>query len=242
MKVVILAAGYGTRLYPLTLNLPKPLVKINQKPIINFLVEKIKKLPENLAAREIKVVSNEKFYKNFLRWNEKYKFGVKILNDGTTSPDNRLGAIGDISFAISKDIDDWLVIGGDNLFEDDLSGMLKIGLKKKTPVTAVYDVKNKKLAGNYGVVKVNKADRILELKEKPAQPESTLISSCVYFFPKSSLSLLAKFIAQGHGNDASGKYIEWLAEKTKVQAYKLKGLWVDIGSMETLKGAAKLFK
>jgi glucose-1-phosphate thymidylyltransferase len=242
MKVVILAAGYGTRLYPLTLNLPKPLVKINRKPIINFLVEKFNKLPKNLAARQISVVSNEKFHKNFLSWNKKYKFGIKILNDGTTSPKNRLGAIGDISFAISDDIDDWLVIGGDNLFEDDLTGMLEIGLKKNIPVVAVYDVKDNRLASNYGVVKVNKADRILELKEKPVKPESTLISSCVYFFPKKSLALLKKFIAQGNGQDASGKYIAWLAEETKVQAYKLKGRWIDIGSMETLKGAAKLFK
>jgi glucose-1-phosphate thymidylyltransferase len=242
MNAVILAAGYGTRLYPLTLNLPKPLVEVNQKPIINFLVEKLKKLPKKLAAREINVVSNEKFYKNFLKWNKKYKFGAKILNDGTTSPDNRLGAIGDMDFAIGDNLEDWLIIGGDNLFEDDLSGLIKIGLEKKIPVTAVYDVKEKKLASNYGVVKVNKANRILELQEKPVDPESTLIASCVYFFPKNSLSLLKKFIAQGNGHDASGKYISWLVVETKVQAYKLKGRWVDIGSMEELKGAAQLFK
>lgn len=242
MKVVILAAGYGTRLYPLTLNLPKPLVEVNKKPIINFLIEKLNKLPKGLDAQKISVVSNAKFYKKLLSWKEKYKFDVKILNDGTTSPANRLGAIGDINFAISGDIDDWLVIGGDNLFEDDLSGLIKFGIKKNIPVAAVYDVKSKKLAGNYGVVTVNKTNCIIDLKEKPLKPESTLISSCVYFFPKSSLSLLAEFISCGYGQDASGKYISWLAKKTKVQAYRLKGRWVDIGSMETLKGAAKFFK
>ncbi|MDD5583959.1 MAG: nucleotidyltransferase family protein [Candidatus Omnitrophica bacterium] len=241
MRILILAAGYGTRLYPLTLNLPKPLIPINGKPVINFLLDKVRVFP--FPVKEIKVVCNDKFYKNFLHWKKQCDIKVKIVNDGSTTPENRLGAIRDIKFAIGKTLDDWLVLGGDNLFEDTLVDFMRFVHKRKPyPVIGVHTLKDKKLASRFGVVIMNKKGRIEKLLEKPADPPTNMVASCIYYFPKESLTLLDAFLNAGHNTDASGKYIAWLAQQEDVFGYILKGDWLDVGHYDALRLAEKRFK
>jgi glucose-1-phosphate thymidylyltransferase len=240
---VILAAGYGTRLYPLTLRVPKALLPINDKPLINFLIEKIKILKKYFSIKEIIVVSNNKFYKKFLLWKDKYKTDVRIINDGSNSPEDRLGAIRDIAYTIGKKKGDWLILGADNIFEDNLIDFINFSYKfKPQPCLALYDVKKRTVASRFGVVGMNSKKRVTFLVEKPKRPNSTLIATCIYFFPEESLKFLYQFISQYDNVDAAGKYIEWLVMKTKVYGYLLKGKWIDIGHIDSLKLAQKLFK
>ncbi len=243
MRIAILAAGYGTRLYPLTKRIAKPLVPVNNKPMINYLVDKIKTLGKNFPIEEVRVVVNNKFYKSFLTWKKKYKIRATILNDGSNSPEDRLGAIKDMKFVIGATKADWLVLGGDNLFQDDLVKFIKFA-KGKLPYPSIglYDVKYKKMATRFGVVTVNKRKRIVKFQEKPKKPLSTLAASCVYFFPKQSLSLFDSFIAKNENVDASGRYIAWLGRESKVFGYTLKGRWIDIGHFDSLKQAEQEFK
>lgn len=243
MRVAILAAGYGTRLYPLTFKIAKPLLLVNNKPIINFLVDKIKILRKHFPVEEVRIVVNNKFYKSFLIWRKKYRVRAEILNDGSDSPKERLGAVKDIKFAIKKVKADWLILGGDNLFEDNLIKFLKFALEKKPyPSIGLYDVKSKRVARRFGVVMLNRKRRITRLDEKPKEPVSTLVASCIYFFPKQSLDLLYKFIGEDENVDAAGKYIGWLARETKVFGYILEGKWFDIGHFDSLKLAEKFFR
>ncbi|MBP7088684.1 MAG: nucleotidyltransferase family protein [Candidatus Omnitrophica bacterium] len=243
MRVAILAAGYGTRLYPLTLQIAKPLVKINNKPIINFLIEKIEILKKKTRIEEIRIVVNSKFYKDFLSWKKEYGIKAKILNDGSTSPQDMLGAVRDIKFAIGNSKSDWLIIGGDNLFEDDLIEFVKLAKDKKShSIIGLYDVKDKKTASRFGIVALNENMQVVRLQEKPDNPSSTLAATCIYFFPKESLNFLETMLKENNQVDAAGRYIAWLSEKTKVFGYTLQGKWIDIGHFDSLEEAKKYFK
>lgn len=243
MRVLILAAGYGTRLYPLTLNLPKSLVPIRNKPLMNFLIEKINSLKEKFEIEEVLVVSNNKFYKYFLDWKRKYQVEAEILNDGSNSPHDRLGAVKDIKFAIGKKNGDWLILGGDNLFEDDLKKFVVFSYKNK-PYSCIglHDVVKKRLATRYGVVKIDSGRKIIGFAEKPKNPFSTLAATCIYFFPEESLSFLDKFLSVETNTDAAGKYICWLAKQTRVYGYTMSGHWLDIGQKDSLIKAEMVLK
>ncbi|MCK4912910.1 MAG: hypothetical protein KAS05_04220, partial [Candidatus Omnitrophica bacterium] len=210
---------------------------------VNYLFDKIAGIVNNFGVDEVRVVVNNKFYKSFLAWRKKYKIKVKIINDGSNNPNDRLGAIKDMKFAIGKTKADWLVLGGDNLFDDDLLGFIEFAKSKKPyPSVGLYDVKSKKKATRFGVVQLNQRKRIAEFQEKPKKPFSTLAASCVYFFPKQSLNSFESFIKQNGNVDASGKYIAWLSKVSKVFGYTLSGKWIDIGHFDSLKQAEEEFK
>jgi len=242
MCIAILAAGYGTRLYPLTLKVAKPLVLVNNKPIINFLFDKLEGLSKHFSLGEVRIVVNNKFYKSFLIWKKKYRISAKIINDGSNSPEDRLGAVKDMKVALGKKKGDWLILGGDNLFEDDLVSFVEFAHKNSPyPSIGLYNVKSKKAATRFGVVKLNSRKQIVKFQEKPKNPISTLAASCIYYFPKQSLGVLDEFIKNNKNVDASGKYIEWLTKESKVFGYTLKGDWIDIGHFDSLKEAKKKF-
>lgn len=242
MYVLILAAGYGTRLYPLTAKMPKPLVPINGKPMLNFLFDKIALLQKLFAIETVRIVVNNKFYTHFVDWQQRYDMHADLLNDGSNTPEDRLGAVRDMQFGIGKTAGDWLILGGDNLFEDDLTAFIDFALKNRPyPSVGLYDVQTKEQACRCGVVALNQKKRITKFQEKPKDPFSTLAASCVYFFPQEALDLLETFIKQHSHIDAAGTYIEWLVGKTHVFGYVLKGKWVDIGSTESLKIAEQGF-
>jgi len=244
MKCIILAAGYGTRLYPLTKNTPKPLIKIADKPIIEHILEKIIPLEE---IDKIYVVTNAKFFPHFQYWLQSYNSlkEIKILNDGTLNNDDRLGAIGDINFTISKMKinDDLLVIAGDNLFDFSLKELSQFYKKKKSSVVALYDLEDKnKVANKYGVVEVNEESKIIGFEEKPVEPKSSLASTACYIFSKSNVEQLVNSFNQGKNIDNLGHFIKWLAEHDQVHGFPFKGKWFDIGSFNQLEEAKKYLK
>jgi len=237
MKALIMAAGYAVRLYPLTQNQPKPLLPIAGKPIIEYIIEKLEVFQE---IDEIYVVTNNKFYPHFLNWNEKYKSNkkIEILNDGTLSPEDRLGAIGDINFTIKnkKINDDLLIIAGDNLFDFGLKE-LKEYFQNKQLVICAYDVGDIELSKKYGILSVNGNGKVYSFLEKPAQPPSTLAALGIYLFKKDKLSLIDRYLNEGNNHDAPGFFIQWAYQVEDVYAYVFKGNWYDIGDMISYKKA-----
>lgn len=234
MKAIILAAGYATRLYPLTLSQPKSLLTIGKKKMIEHIVHKIEYLKE---VDEIFIVSNDLFYDDFLQWSKGYRSrkSIKIINDGTTSNQDRLGAVGDIRFVIeNEDIeDDVLVIAGDNLFEFSLLNFNNFFKEKKSCVVAIYDIKKKELAvKKYGIVEVDEKNKIVNFEEKPAEPKTSLVSTACYIFAKEHIVLLKKCLEESVALDNLGDFIKWLIEKKDVYAYIFKEKWFDIGSHE----------
>ncbi|MBI4846395.1 MAG: nucleotidyltransferase family protein [Candidatus Omnitrophica bacterium] len=244
MKILILAAGYATRLYPLTKHWPKPLLLVKEKPIISHIISKIVQLED---LDEIIVVTNKKFFENFREWARQLNIRTKVtvLNDQTVSEGDRLGAIGDINFVINNYPldDDLLVVGGDNLFSFDLKSFVRFSKKKGNDSTiGVYDIKNDALVKNYGVVKLDKNGKIVKFEEKPQKSESTLISMCLYYFPRKSLDFIRQYVKSKDCHDTSGDYIKWLCQKTDVWGCELKGVWHDIGDIVTFYHASVTFE
>lgn len=244
LKVLILAAGYATRLYPVTLDLAKPLLKIGKKSIIDFSVRELNNIKE---IDEIFVVTNNKFYKDFCSWKERLNSQKKvtIINDRTKTEGSKLGAVGDIYYVIeTKRINtDILVIGGDNIFEDNISKFIKFSQENSPAVSiGIYDLKSKNKAQRYGVVKINKDNKILDFEEKPQYPESSFIATCLYFFPKSTLCFLKEYVKiLKLDTDKAGFYIKWLLKKTKLYGFRFRGVWFDIGQIDTYRNAQRYF-
>ena len=244
MKVILLAAGYGTRLYPLTRDKPKPLLPVAGKPIIGYIILKLSRIKD---IDGIFVVTNHKFCGHFQDWAKKWsgQFAIKTLDDGTLSNDDRLGAIGDIDFVIKKEgiKDDILVIGADNIFDAGFEDFIKFAVSKKgASCVGLYDLSDKQLATQYGVVSIDLNSRVVDFQEKPKSPKSTLISTCIYYFPSQKLKLFKDYLGiQEHSRDASGNYIKWLKEVDSVYGYVLNGRWYDIGDMESYKKACVSF-
>ena len=239
---MILAAGFATRLYPLTKDNPKPLLDVAGRPIIEHIIEKLGQISD---VGKIFIVTNERFERHFREWLENFdaKKPIEIINDGTSSNDGRLGALGDIHFAITqKEIDDDIIaIAGDNLFELSLIDVHNFFKKKKSNVIVLHDVKDFELARHYGIVEVS-GSIVVNFEEKPIIPKSTLASTGIYFFPKKTIDLIKKYIAQGNNPDKTGNFIEWLHKRDKVYSYVTDKKWYDIGSLEQLEQANRHYK
>ncbi len=243
MKAVVLAAGYATRLYPLTLTQPKHLLQVAGKHILDYTMEQIEKVAD---IDYVYLVTNNKFYQNFLNWKLSIIFSkpIKIINDNTLENKSKLGAIGDLNFVIDSESinDDILVIAGDNIFEFALTDLVADFEKKQKPVLAVYNVGDLSLAKLYGIVEINHNNLITNFIEKPSQPESALASTGIYLFPKNSLNLIKQYLNKGNSPDKPGDYIAWLYKKEDVMAYSFSGKWFDIGDHAQLKKADAYFK
>jgi len=232
MKALILAAGYATRLYPLTIEYPKPLLTVEHRPIIDYIIEKLKVIN---AIDEIIVVTNSKFISRFRNWRIKHHFKkrISLVDDLTKDHSDRRGAIGDINFTIEYRLikDDLLVIGGDNLFDGSLEAFLSFAKDKSPhPVIGVFNIKSLQEANKYGIVKLDRKQRVIDFKEKPKRPKYTMVAMCLYYFPKESLGLLREYLnSQEDKHDATGFYIDWLRKKVPVYAFVFSGRWYDIG-------------
>lgn len=244
MKALILAAGYAVRMYPLTKHYPKPLLSVRERPIIDYIVDKLQVIDE---IDEIIVVTNSKFIPVFKKWagNLKTAKRVSLVDDLTSSPDDRRGAIGDMDFSVeTKSIkDDLLVIGGDNLFDDGLGDFLSFA-KKNNPHTVIgaFDIKDLSSANKYGVVSLDKENKIIDFEEKPENPKSTLVAMCLYFFPKTKIGLIREYLkTKTHKNDATGFYIDWLRQKDAVYGFIFNGQWYDIGDKNFYSKAKETF-
>jgi glucose-1-phosphate thymidylyltransferase len=246
MNVLILAAGYATRLYPLTLNKAKPLLEIAGKPMIERIIEQLGAVSD---LGTIFVVSNAKFAAQFETWaadlqRESASLKVKIINDGSTSDTDKLGAIGDINLALTKAglaDDDLLVIAGDNLFTDPLDGFVSFARGREATV-AVFDVGSLDAMKKYASVTLDDEGVITRFQEKPQNPESTLAALALYFYSRSVLPLVGRYLSEGNNPDQPGRFLEWLYTRKPVHTYEITGRWLDIGSKETLEQADKLFR
>lgn len=245
MNVLILAAGYATRLYPLTLTKAKPLLDIAGKPMIEWLADHLL-TTENIS--KVYIVTNSKFADDFQNWAKDYeqrtkKFSFVVVNDGSTSDKDKLGAIGDINLVLTRENlagDDLLVLAGDNLFSDSLEGF--VNFAKTTEATvAVYDVGSLEANKKYGAVTVADDSTITSFEEKPEKPKTSLAAIAVYYYSKAVLPLFTTYIAAGNNPDQPGRFLQWLYTRRPVKTYQIKGLWLDIGSKETLEEANETF-
>lgn len=244
MTALILAGGYGTRLAELGKNTPKPLLKIQNRYLLDYILEKIKPLKD---VEKIVLVTNNRFYGIFQQWAKEqsgYACPIRIVNDGTNTPEDRLGSIGDIDFVIRQENlrDDLLVVGGDNLFEGSLESYVQFSRGKAPAVTiGVYDVRSLEDARRFGVAGIDARGRINFFEEKPVKPRSTLIAMCLYYLPKKSLGLIADYLLESGKSDTAGDYIRWLYQKIDVYGFPFLGKWYDIGSVESYREAQAEF-
>jgi glucose-1-phosphate thymidylyltransferase len=245
MNVLILAAGYATRLYPLTLHKAKPLLEVADKPIIEWLMDNLADVPD---LETIYVATNDKFASDFQAWSASYqerwpKFKFKIINDGSKSDEDKLGAIGDINFVITRENlveNGLLIIAGDNLFTDSLTGFVA-NAKGTAATVAVYDVGDTEAIKKYGNISVNAEGIITHFEEKPNKPRGTLAAVALYYYSPEVLSLLRTYLAAGNNPDQPGRFVQWLYTRKPVRTFQLKGQWLDIGSKETLEEADEIF-
>ncbi|MCB1195881.1 nucleotidyltransferase family protein [bacterium] len=242
MKAIIMAAGYATRLYPLTENKAKPLLPIAGKPIIEYIIDKLEVFD---AIDAIYVVTNQKFHRQFEEWAHvySYKKPIEIINDGTLSNDDRLGAIGDMNFVIKqkKIDDDLIVVAGDNIFDFSLEALKQFS-KNKNLVICAYNVGDIKLASRYGIVSVNQNAQVTSFVEKPAQPPSTLAALGIYLFKRGAVSLIKRYIDEGNNQDAPGFFVQWVYKVEDVYAYVFNGQWFDIGDLESYNHADAIYR
>jgi glucose-1-phosphate thymidylyltransferase len=245
MKVIILAAGYATRLYPLTLTQPKPLLPVAGKPMVEYVLDNLAPIG---GIDRIYVVTNAKFAGHFQKWADHYhatraNLNFTVVNDGSTDDTNKLGAIGDIHFVLATQRvdDDVIVVAGDNLFSDRLEAFGEFCRRKNAPVLAVYDVGNLEEIRKYNSISIDGDDRITFFEEKPKNPTSTLTGIALYYYPKHMLPLIRQYVAEKNNPDQPGRLVQWLYSRTPFYTWKVPGLWYDIGSTETLEEANKIF-
>lgn len=246
MDVIILAAGYATRLYPLTLHKAKPLLEIAGRPMIEWGLDTLADVPE---LETVFIVTNDKFAKDFQQWAEHYQdrqshLTLKIINDGSTSDDDKLGAIGDINFVVTREDlsqSELLVLAGDNLLSESLAGFVAAA-RKTVAMVAVYDVGDLEMIKKYGNVTIDSEGTITHFEEKPEKPQSTLAAIGIYYYSPEVVSLITTYLAAGNNPDQPGRFVQWLYQRKPVKTFQVKGRWLDIGSKETLQEADAIFR
>ena len=231
MKCLLLAAGYATRLYPLTENFPKPLLKVKDKTILDWLIDDVE---NSHLVDEYIVISNHKFANNFISWAKDKKIKITVIDDKTNTNETRLGAVKDINYAIKKlDIDDdLLVLAGDNVLDFSLTKFINYAVNKKTSCVMRYFEEDEKKLQKCGVLTLAD-DLILQMQEKPAHPQSHWCCPPFYYYLKEDIKLIDDAINDGCATDAPGSLISWLCQKKKVHAFIMPGKRYDIGSLES---------
>jgi glucose-1-phosphate thymidylyltransferase len=246
MNVLILAAGYATRLYPLTLHKAKPLLEVAGKPMIEWVLDNLAPVPD---LETVYVVTNNKFVKDFVAWADDYRqrhpgFALKIIDDGSTDDSDKLGAIGDINLALMREEGlakgDLIIVGGDNLFSGSLLDFAKFARDSEATL-ATYDVGDLEAIKKYSSVTIDSAGVLTGFEEKPAEPKNTLTGIALYYFSREVVPLFRTYLAAGNNPDQPGRFIQWLHTRKPVKTFQINGTWFDIGSKETLEEANEIF-
>ena len=237
MQALILAAGYATRLRPLTETIAKPLLPVGGRPMIEYIVDKIVEAPE---VEAIHVVTNHRFAADFERWaaSQNVRLPLHVHDDGTHSNEDRLGAIGDIQFVVDRaglQGEDLLVIAGDNLFDFSLAGYVQFWREKQDgSCIAVYECPDLELVKQYSEITLDAQDRVVAFVEKPANPTTHTVGIATYLYHHAHVPLLQTYLQGGNSPDQPGKYIAWLYQQAPVYGYRFAGEWLDIGDMRQL--------
>ncbi len=241
MKALVLCAGYATRLYPLTLDRPKPLLPVGGKPLIAHITDRLAAVPE---IDLIYIVTNEKFIGQFDSWrrDQRSRCKIRCLTDGTVSETDKLGAVCDLKFAIEQEHinDDLLVVAGDNLFGLDSNRLVDF-YHAHGPSVAVCDVKDRELVKQYNEIRLDSGGRVVYFREKPTEPAATLTAICMYVFPPGIIGHIRQYSAEGNNLDQPGRFIEWLYKKIDLYGFVFIEPWFDIGDHKQYDRAQREF-
>ena len=232
MKCLILAAGYATRLYPLTKHIPKPLLKVGEKTIVDWLLDDI---DTSGAVDQYIMISNHKYASHFQQWAAGRSQPIAIVDDGTCANENRLGAVRDIQFAIDqmKLRDDLLIIAGDNVLDFSLTRFICYAQEKKTSCAMRYHETDGNRLKQSGVAEVGENDVLLSLTEKPERPKSPWCTPPFYFYTARDAARIREAIDSGCGTDAPGSLLAWMCQHSTVHSMKMPGRRYDIGNLES---------
>lgn len=242
MKCIVLAAGYATRLYPLTENFPKPLLPVGGKPILNWLLDDIDTFPE---VTEHIIISNHKFIQHFTEWKVKQllKKPITILDDGSTDNEDRLGAVKDIQFAVdSLHLDeDLLIVAGDNILDFSLAEFVNYMQQKETSCVMCHEENDLKKQQKTAIITKDKNDLITSYEEKPNMPKGNLAVPPFYCYRNKDVKRIEEAIIAGCEIDAPGSFASWLSMNTDVHAWLMPGKRYDIGNIMSYEAAQKVF-
>lgn len=232
MKCLILAAGYATRLYPLTENFPKPLLKVQDKTILDWLVDDIDGAG---LVDEYIVISNHKFARHFQEWAAGKRQKITVVDDGTSTNETRLGAVCDVRFAVDSLglTGDMLVIAGDNVLDFSLQHFVRYADKKRTSCVMRFEEPSEERLHKCGVLEIDDNDRIMSMEEKPTRPKSHWVCPPFYYYTAEDAARIPAAIADGCGTDAPGSFIAWLCRHTSVHAMEMPGRRYDIGNLQS---------
>jgi glucose-1-phosphate thymidylyltransferase len=239
MNVLILAAGYATRLRPLTNSTPKMLLPLAERPMLDYLLDRIREIDE---IDEIHLVTNAQFASAFRDW---APGDVTVHDDRTTSNEDRLGAIGDVAFAIEQAGlagADLFVVAGDNLIGYSLRDFVDFWRAKGGSALALHEISDPELLKNYGVVELDEHDRVVGFQEKPTKPRSNLAATAAYLYRAEDAELLPRYLEEGNPPDAPGNFVVWLHTRAPVHGYRTSGDWHDIGDLGQLLEADNLLR
>jgi glucose-1-phosphate thymidylyltransferase len=233
MIALLLAAGYATRMYPLTKDFPKPLLPVKGKPILDYVLDDLNQIPD---IDRILIVSNHKFIRVFVEWLAKRPYDPKIvlLDDGSTTNENRLGAVRELTFVFQKEqvTDDILVLAGDNLYDFSMQGFLDFYKSHPTTLIMTHEEPSVEALKKTGVA-VLEGSQVIEFAEKPATPKSHHAVPPFYIYPQSVFPRFQQYLDEGNVSDAPGSFIAWLVSKEPVHAYPMPGKRIDIGDLAT---------
>lgn len=241
MKCLILAAGYATRLYPLTENFPKPLLEVCGKTILDWLLDDMDTLG---IIDEYVVISNHKFAHHFDQWASTKPMKVTVVDDGTSSNETRLGAVKDIQFAVEKlqlD-DDLLILAGDNLLDFSMTKFIRYAQEKNAPCTMRYYEPSFQKLLKSGIVTVDEDDRIVYMTEKAPNPETHWVSVAFYYYPKHVVKQIERALEEGCGTDAPGSFMIWVSRQETSYAMEMPGSRYDVGDLASYEQVQKEYK
>ncbi|MBQ6333701.1 MAG: nucleotidyltransferase family protein [Erysipelotrichaceae bacterium] len=236
MKCIIIAAGYATRLYPLTENFPKPLLKVNGRSILDHLLDDI-----HSDIQEYIVVTNHRFYEQFLDWAKDRKEKISVIDDLTTSNETRLGAVRDIQLAAKEVDEDCLVMAGDNLLDFSLDGFITFALEKNSSCIMCHKEERLEALRKTAVITVDENQLITSYEEKPQFPKGDLAVPPFYFYKKDDLKMIDQALEEGCKADAPGSFAAWLSKKKDMYAYPMPGKRYDIGDLKSYEYVQSIF-
>lgn len=243
MNCILLAAGYATRLYPLTENMPKALLEIGNKTILDMVIEKIEEVND---VENIYIVTNNRFDKHFSDWAASYKGSknVCVINDFTTSNDNRLGAIGDMQYVIEqKNVDsELLVMASDNIFDFSLVDYVNLYREKDCDMICANKIEDKEDLHSMGVAEIDDDNKVVSFEEKPQNPKSDWGVSPFYIYKRETVKLIKTYLDEGNNPDAPGHFIPWLIQRKPVYVFTPDGIRIDIGTPKSYYEAKNMFK
>jgi len=239
--IIILAGGYAKRLLPLTRNIPKPLLPINGKPVIDYLVDRLLPMATDNDDR-VMILTNSKFEQHFIKWGKRWSsLGLEIISDGSTCEADKLGAVGALARIAPGITDDFMIVASDCIYADDFSGLIEYYKVKNAPVIGIYQARNENQGIRGSTVTMDNDGRIIGFVEKPQKLVSQYVGAVIYSLPKRIKERLTEYVTLGLTNDEPGRFIEWLHTVEAVYGYQMpNGVW-DIGTLSDYESANQYY-